>query len=150
MKSFKQENPGLAEAPHVLILDKNEYFMKSVKNWFKEQGFQSASLSAIGALKNVELGYYNLEKKEYQRKVFDAEDYELINLTANLSFKDGEPFVHTHVSLTGSDFQLFGGHLFEAQVAVTTEIIVQPLAIPVERFPHSEIGLHLIDARCSR
>src|SRR5262249_269445 len=92
----------------------------------------------------VQLGYYDLHKKDYIRKTFDDEDYELLALNGNISLKDMLPYVHVHTALGRSDFSLFGGHMFEAVVAVTAEIYITPFGVMSERSFQENLGLATI------
>ena len=118
--------------------------MASLTQYCIENELKGAFFKAIGALEKVELGYYDLHNKNYIRKCFEETDYELISAHGNLSLKSGEPFVHIHASLSGPDFQVFGGHLFEAEVAVTAEIQITPFASRPVREPNKSIGLDLV------
>ena len=72
---------------------------------------------------------------------------ELLTLQGNMTQVDGEPFFHLHVVLAGHDYQCFGGHLFDAEVAVTAEVIVTNYPVLVERTFDDEIGLKLWDLK---
>jgi predicted DNA-binding protein with PD1-like motif len=135
-----QENNG----NYLVVLEKGEPLMASLTQFAADKELKGAIFSGIGALEDVELGAYDTKTLEYIRKTFSKVAYELISLNGNLSLKDGEPFVHLHAALGDHDFNVFGGHLFEATVAVTAEISVRPLGFMPERELHKEIGLALI------
>lgn len=128
---------------YFIRLEKDEDLFEQLEKFASSEGLKSGHLSGIGALKNCELGFYHLHKKEYDRKLFESEA-ELLSLDGNLSFLENKPFFHIHTVLGGEDFRCFGGHLFSAQVAVTCEINFRPLNLNVVRKPNSEIGLNLI------
>ncbi|MCB0392357.1 MAG: DNA-binding protein, partial [Bdellovibrionales bacterium] len=71
-------------------------------------------------------------------------DYELVSAHGNLTVKAGESYVHIHASLSGADFQVFGGHLFEAEVAVTAEVQITIFDVQSIRQPDQKIGLDLV------
>ena len=123
-------------------VQKGEPVMASLTAFAKEHGLGAGMIRGIGALTHVELGFYELPTKTYHRKRFD-EEYELLNLTGNLSTVEGEPYVHAHVTLGDMAFNAFGGHLFEAEVAVVAELVVTPLEGSVAREMVEEIGLKL-------
>ena len=132
---------------HIVIVEKDRKLLESLTAYVTQHNVKGGSISGLGALKNAELGYYELEKKEYIRKTFKGEDFELISLTGNISLREGQPYIHVHASLGKSNFEVFGGHLFEAEVAVTAEVIIQPLGLMPERTFDSCIGLALISDR---
>lgn len=102
-------------------LDRGEELFASLTKLAKEHGWKSAHVSGIGALEAIELGYFDLDKKDYKRKTFEKAA-ELISLEGNLCSLKEEPFFHLHAVLGDEHFQCFGGHLFSARVAVTAEI----------------------------
>ncbi len=135
MKQFKDNDRMM------VIVDKGEKLVECITKAAAD--LPGGLITGLGALTEVELGFYHLHKKEYDRKTF-LKEYELISLLGNIAQKDGKPFVHVHASLGDEDFSVFGGHLFEARVAVTTEVSIVPFKFaPVRKF-NSEIGLALI------
>ena len=125
-------------------IDRNEDLFSSIYQVVEKEGWQCAHLSGIGAIKDVELGYYNTEKREYVRKIFPQEA-ELLSLDGNLSIKDDEPFLHIHSVLSGTDFQCFGGHLFSARIAVTCEVNVRVFDTAVFRQMNDQVGLACVN-----
>jgi len=116
----------------------------AVTGFAEEAGIGSGFITGIGALCDVELGCFEVETREYIRKVF-AGDYELINLTGNISKVDGEPFLHAHVTLGDDKFGVFAGHLFKGTIAVTGEFLVSASSLEISRKHDEETGLKLLD-----
>ena len=129
---------------HIIIIERGEKMAEVLNRTVAEKKILGGMISGLGALKDVELGYYDLEKREYIRKTFSDEDYELISLNGNISLKDGQPYCHVHASLGRSDFSVFGGHLFEATVAVTCEISIVPMQFMPERLLNPDVGIATI------
>lgn len=129
---------------YVIRLDKDEKIHATLAELFGELQVQGGFLTGIGAVKNVEVGFYHLERKSYERKLF-TEHHELLSLTGNVSFLNDERVIHTHVTFSNAQFECFGGHLFEAEVAVTAEIFFQKIPIPLYRKPNTSIGLNLLE-----
>ncbi len=127
-----------------LRLDKDEDLFSTLEVWATENEMKSGHLSGIGALKDVELGFYHLAQKHYDRKMFPNEA-ELLSLDGNLCSMDGKPFFHIHTVLGNEKFEAFGGHLFSAKVAVTCEINFRPFQKDITRSPNEEIGLNLLN-----
>ena len=116
-----------AEDRALLVVPKGQKLIETLTREVTELGLKGGVISGLGALIHAELGYYHLEEKHYLRKTFSEMDYELISLTGNLSLKDGAPYIHVHAALGDNQFRVFGGHLFEAEVAVTAEISIVSL-----------------------
>lgn len=99
-------------------------------NFAKEKGIKIGAVSAIGALKECALGYYDQQKQKYER-IRIEEDVELVSLSGNISMKEGEPFVHVHAVVSKRDGSTYSGHLFEAKVFIA-EVLVMELLGEVE------------------
>ncbi len=129
---------------HMLIFERGEKLMAGLTEFANNKVLLGGHISGIGAITNVELGAYDLNKKDYYRKLFNAEDYELISLTGSFAKRGEKILPHIHVGLGDHNFQQFGGHLFEAEVSVTVEIYIHPLGILPIREYSEKIGLDLI------
>jgi predicted DNA-binding protein with PD1-like motif len=132
-----------SEEAYLIRLHKDESVFASLKKFCAEEKIQCGTFNGIGALKNCELGFYHLDKKEYERKMF-TEEAELLSLVGNVSLLENKPFLHIHTILGASDFSTYGGHLFSGDVAVTAEIIFRPLNLEIHRGFEGEIGLNLL------
>lgn len=129
---------------HFLVIEKDEPILGTIEKWANENKIAGATFAAIGAIKQAELGFYDLHKKDYIRQSFNEGDFELISFTGNLSIKDNKKYAHAHVSLGREDFSVIGGHLFEAKVAVTTEILVHEFNKSFARKMDHQLGLQTI------
>jgi predicted DNA-binding protein with PD1-like motif len=128
----------------LVVLDKEQNLVQALTEVAISQRLQGGFITGIGAVKDVQLGYYDLHKKDYIRKTFSEEDYELIALNGNITLREGLPYVHLHTAIGRSDFSVVGGHLFEAVVAVTAEVYITPFGVMPERTFNSSLGLATI------
>ncbi len=117
---------------YLLRFDKGEEFQETMKLFAEKNEIKSAHFYGLGALTNVELGWFDITSKKYCHKKFE-DYYEVVNITGNLSQREDEIFVHSHVMLSGSNFHVFGGHLFSGIISVTAEIFLFPLKDPIIR-----------------
>jgi len=107
----------------IIILDQGEKVIESLKRICEEKKIHGFFLG-IGAVRTPEIGYFDLNKREYIRKALDGE-YEVISLLGNISRdKEGKAIVHAHISLGDRNYRVLGGHLFKADDSVTLEISV--------------------------
>lgn len=81
----------------------------------KKEGITAASFTAIGALKHAKLGYYDQRKHEYST-IAISNPHEIASCIGNISFKNGQPFVHAHAVLADKEGNTKAGHLFEGIV----------------------------------
>jgi predicted DNA-binding protein with PD1-like motif len=131
---------------YVVILKIGEELLSSLTRFAKEENVIAGSIHAIGALRDFELGYYYLDKKEYGRKKF-SEVAELISCSGNLAIKEGNPFVHIHVAMGREDYTVIGGHFFSGIVTVTAEVLLFPFPEKMDRTYDERTGLFLLNCK---
>ncbi len=119
-----------------------EKIVESITKLAAEREVRGAALAGVGALSHVELGYYVLPEKRYERTLLEA-DHELISLLGNVTLKDGRPFVHVHATLGARDYKVYGGHLFEGVVGASVELRVEKWNIGPVREADAPTGLAL-------
>jgi predicted DNA-binding protein with PD1-like motif len=124
----------------VMSLHRGESIRDEIEGLACREGILGAKLSAIGAIEDPEIGGYDLDKREYHRRTFDGL-WELLSFQGNISMLEGKAFMHAHITVSGHDFKVFGGHLFDARVGVVTEVFLEPLTVPLPRVYCEAIGL---------
>lgn len=125
---------------YLINIDKDEKVVETLTRFCKENGIKNAKLSGIGAVKNTEIGAYDLPNKEYIKREY-SEILELLSLEGNVALKDGEPFIHAHVVLSDHKMQTLGGHLFETTVGVAGEFFLTQFDGNAYRELKPDIGL---------
>jgi len=128
---------------HFLRLDRGEELVAAVTAYCDERRIRSAHVAGIGAVEDVELGYYDLEAKEYLRRRLRG-IFELLSLAGNITQVDGKAFLHAHAVLGAQDFTLTGGHFFSGNIAVTGEIHLVETHLELTRAMNEEVGLKLV------
>jgi hypothetical protein len=108
-----------------------------------EMGIHSGTIMGIGALKDPELGFYDIHTRTYIRRKFEG-DYELVGLSGNFALLDENIILHCHAAFSDTEFRVIGGHLFSAGVAVTGEFYIRPGGTEIKRAPDPVTGLNLI------
>jgi uncharacterized protein len=79
-------------------------------------------VSGIGMLSDPELGFF-VNNGQYERQTFPGR-HELLNLSGNISLRDGDVMAHLHALLANEDYSVFGGHLFGATTGLTLEVLI--------------------------
>jgi predicted DNA-binding protein with PD1-like motif len=127
----------------VLVFETNDELAATLKKFASEQKLSSASFKAIGALSFAKLGWFNWESKQYEPSVVLNEQLELLSLIGDVASKDGEPQVHAHAIVGKRDGTAHGGHLLEARVRPTCELVLteSPAHLRKEFDPESGIAL---------
>jgi predicted DNA-binding protein with PD1-like motif len=132
------------EGSYVVRLQRGSRVMETLNEFIKAKKIAAGVVSAIGAVEDVELGYFRLSDRQYLRKHF-PDIYELVFFSGNISYVKGEPFVHAHAVLSDPDYRPIAGHFFDGTVAVTLEVYVTVFEEKITRSHDEETGLNLLD-----
>ncbi len=128
----------------VIRLIKGEEIISTLSAFVDSQKIPGGFLFGLGALKDLTLGYFDSENKTYIKKSF-PQDLEFGNVTGSISYLEGKPLVHAHVTACGPDFAAVTGHMFSATISATGEFFILPSDTRIERKPDSETGLNLLE-----
>lgn len=128
----------------VLVLEQGEDIIEAVTDLVREQNGKFGTVSGIGACDDVELNFYNLETKTYEKKEI-KEPLELISLLGNISHIDEKPFAHLHATFGTNQYETLSGHLTKAVVSATAEIVITMTNLDINRKHNADIGLNLLD-----
>ncbi|HET7624123.1 MAG TPA: PPC domain-containing DNA-binding protein [Verrucomicrobiae bacterium] len=126
-----------------IIFDSGGEVVEGLKQFARENRLSASHFTAIGAFNQVMLGFYSFEKRDY-KKIPIVEQVEVLSLVGDVALKDGVPKVHAHVVLGKSDGTAHGGHLLEARVRPTLEVILIESPKHLHRETDPETGLTLI------
>jgi uncharacterized protein len=128
-----------------VVFEQGEEVISGLLRLATEHGVGGAYLTAIGAFERVTLGFFEVAKKDY-KKIPIHEQVELISLVGNIAQDDrGNPRVHAHVVVGKADGTAHGGHLLEAYVRPTLEVIVVESAKHLYRKVRPDVGVALLD-----
>lgn len=133
----------------IVVLEPGDELIHSLIRFARQQDLDAGSVIGIGAVRAVELGFYDTVRCEYDRRRFD-ESLEAVSLVGNLGLVDGEPFPHVHGTFGRADFSVIGGHVFEAICAVTLELGIHTAPFPWERREVDFCNLRLMQLEAHR
>jgi uncharacterized protein len=128
---------------YALIFETGDEAMAGLKKFAEAQDLGAAQITGIGAFKDVTLGYFNWDKKEYQ-KIPVNEQVEVLSLIGDVAQEKGKPKVHVHMVVGRSDGSTRGGHLMEGHVRPTLEVILTESPAHLRKEHDEESGLALI------
>jgi hypothetical protein len=118
--------------------------MESLQMFVSQQGVTAAQITAIGAFSNAVLGYFDWTTKKY-RLNHVSEQLEVASLIGDVAISpDGKPALHIHAVLGRSDGTARAGHLMQARVRPTLEVILTELPDHLRKMHDPESGLALI------
>ena len=105
-------------------LAKGEDLLAALSSLTQKHGITLGEVSAIGAVSQARVGYYNQAERKYYYLDL-ARPLEILGLIGNVSLKDDKPMVHAHVTRGDQDGQAFGGHLAEGTLVFACEFTIQ-------------------------
>ena len=128
----------------VLIFDTGDEVVEGLQGFARDHEISAAQFTALGALSDVVLGYFDWQKEEY-RRIAIAEQVEVVSLLGDFALaEDGKPGLHAHIVVGKSDGTAHGGHLLEGHVRPTLEVVVTESPAHLRRKHDPESGLALI------
>lgn len=132
------------EKTFALIFDKGDEVMVGLLSFAQEQKLTASHFTAIGAFERATLGYFDRAQKDYEKIRID-EQVEVLSLIGDIATDDdGRPKVHAHVVVGKRDGTAHGGHLLEAHVWPTLEVILTESPEHLRRRMDEKVGLALI------
>lgn len=143
MRSLQLDAQG-GRRTFALVFETGDEAVSLLEGFAREQSLSAASFTAIGAFSDAVLGYFDWERKEY-RRIPVEEQVEVLTLAGDVATKDGEPAVHAHVVVGRADGSTRGGHLLEAHVRPTLELVLVESPAHLRKSHDEESGLALID-----
>lgn len=131
---------------YIIRLGKGELLVDSLIKFVESKQIKGAWLSGLGGALWAEIGYYDLDKKQYY---FEKRDdlVEITNLQGNIAWSDSRPALHIHGTFSDKDMRAFGGHVKELAVGGNCEILICPWhdETDLTRSIDEETGLNLLD-----
>ena len=131
------------EKTFAIVLDKGEEVIGGLLTFAKDNNLSASHFTAIGAFESVTLGFFERDRKDYKKIIID-EQVEVLSLVGDIALADVKPKVHAHVVVSKADGTAHGGHLLEARVWPTLEVILVESPHHLHREMDNETGLALI------
>jgi predicted DNA-binding protein with PD1-like motif len=97
--------------------------MSTLHAFASDRTLTASRFTAIGAFMSARLGYFDWEIRDYIDIPVD-EQVEVLTLAGDIALEGAEPKVHAHVVLGRRDGSTCGGHLREARVRPTLEVML--------------------------
>jgi len=135
------------ERTFALVFDTGDEVVSTLEKFAQEQGLVASRLTAIGAFRQVTLGYFDWGRKAYERIELD-EQLEVLSLVGDIALQGDRSKLHAHVVLGRRDATTRGGHLLHAVVRPTLEVLLtdSPEYLRRELDPASGLALIRIGA----
>jgi hypothetical protein len=99
-----------------------------------ENNLRAGTITVIGAVKKAVVGYFDQITRKYLSIELKDEtgstDMEILSISGNISIRDGNSFVHAHITLSDRFGIAYGGHLMPGTIVFAGEYIIQALKGP--------------------
>jgi predicted DNA-binding protein with PD1-like motif len=129
---------------YALIFSPGDEVISGITEFAIQYHISSAHFTAIGDATRAKVGWYDKAKQKF--KVIELKNpAEITSLIGDIALYDNKPAVHCHITLATEDGIVHGGHLLEAYIAPTLEVMitVEPEALYKKLMP--EFGVLIID-----
>ena len=109
----------------------------------QKENIRLGRIQAIGATTHAVVAFYDQNTKKYNPLEFSG-GMEILNLTGNVSIRDGKPFVHVHAVLGDPKGKVFGGHVLPGTKLFALEVFIDELGgDELVRSHEEKTGLYL-------
>lgn len=128
-----------------IVLKTGDEAIGCLQAFARRERLSAAQFTAIGAFGRATLGYFDWEQKDYVRNQIE-EQVEVASLIGDVALAQaGEPALHVHVVLGRRNGNAIAGHLLEAEVRPTLEIVLTESPAHLRKRHDAESGLALIE-----
>ena len=129
---------------YIVRMDRDEEILAQLKIFAEKEQVKLASVTALGAVKDFTIGVFDTSAKAYHSNRFQGV-YEIVSLVGTINTKDGDFYCHLHMCAGDQEGRAFGGHLNEAVISATCEMIITLIDGRVGRRRDEQIGLNLFE-----
>jgi predicted DNA-binding protein with PD1-like motif len=134
----------MAPRTWALVFDTGDEVVAPLTEFATLHQLTAARFTAIGAFSQATLGYFDWQKKDYDRIPID-EQVEVLSLVGDVALDGGQPKIHAHVVVGKRDGSAHGGHLLDARVRPTLEVMLVESSARLSRVFDPASGLALIE-----
>lgn len=131
------------ERTYAVVFDKGDEFTAGMMDVATRHNLAASHITAIGGFSDMTLAYFSRQTTEY-KKIPLHEQVEVLALVGDITLNGDKRQVHAHVVVGLSDGTTRGGHIMEAHVWPTLEVIVTESPKHLQRQTDPETGLALI------
>src|ERR1700686_1804200 len=128
----------------ILVFETGDELAKGLLEFAEQKRLSAASFKAVGAHSSLRLAWFSWESKKYEPSVTLDEQVELPSLLGDVALNEGKSAIHAHAVIGKRDGTAYGGHLVEAHIRPTCEVVLTESPAHLQKFVDPESGLALI------
>jgi uncharacterized protein len=135
-------NPGEPTKEYAVIFYQGDEALSGLHEFADKYDVTSAHFTAIGALNRAMLGWFDPQRKMYKKIPVNGQ-HEVIAMSGDIALYEGKPLVHTHMVVGSPDGTTRAGHVLDAYVSPTLEVMVtvDPVAMKKRFDPATDLTL---------
>lgn len=137
-------NEDSSHKEYAVIFSKGDEVLSGLTEFAEKYRITSAHFTAIGSFRKATLAWFSAEKKMY-KKIPIQEQVEVASMLGDIAVANGKPVVHAHTVVGFPDGSTKAGHILEAFVWPTLEVMVSVEPRAMYKIRDLETGLSLID-----
>ncbi len=128
-------------------LDPGDEIIRTLSDVCAREGLTTASIHGIGGCDTATVGVFDRKTKSYHPTTVTAL-LEMVSLDGNLTRYEGAPYLHLHALFayrSSDENAVLTGHLLEAVIGLTGEIVITPADGVIGRRYIDELGIRVWD-----
>jgi predicted DNA-binding protein with PD1-like motif len=137
-------NPEEPTKRYAVIFYEGDEAFSGLLEFAQKYHVSSAHFTAIGALNRATLGWFDPVRKMY-KKIPIIGQHEVIGMSGDIALYQGKPVVHTHMVVGSPDGTTRAGHVLDAYISPTLEVMVTVDPIAMQKRFDPDTDLTLID-----
>lgn len=106
-----------------LQIKNGDDLLAAITEYCQNNNIQAGLIHAVGAFKKAAFSFYDQEKKRYLTEAVNRPT-ELLSCLGNISLKDGQPFIHAHITIADKMGKVYGGHLEKGSIVFACECAI--------------------------
>lgn len=130
------------DSRYLVRLVKGEEIVSTLKAFAVQEKIKLAMLQGLGAVDDLTVGVFDTASKQYESNHFSGA-FEVLSLTGTIDTMHGDFYSHYHICVGDKQGRAWGGHLNEAWISGTCELVVTILPGQIDRFKDLDTGLNL-------
>jgi predicted DNA-binding protein with PD1-like motif len=144
LMKFKILNQSAQETTYAVIFGDGDEILGGLTQFAEENHISAARITGIGSIHSGTLAWLNPDTKKF-RLIHIDQQAEVLSLLGDIAMYQGKPVVHVHMVVGFGDGTAHGGHLLEAHVWPTLEVIVTAYPRPLYKKFDPAKGITVID-----
>lgn len=128
---------------YVLVFAKGDEVLSGLTEFAQKYKVKSASFTAIGDATSCKFGWFDKEKKMFKVIALN-EQAEITSMVGDMSVINGKPSVHAHINVADQNGNVHGGHLIEAFIYPTLEVMVTVYPATLQKQYNAESNINLL------